>query len=935
MKTLRLFLLILITMVANTVVSAQQITKVPPDPAIRMGKLENGLTYFIRHNQEPKERASFYIIQNVGSILEEDNQNGLAHFLEHMAFNGTEHFPGKGIINTLEKHGVAFGRNINAGTSYDETVYNLSDVPVTQPGLIDTCLLVLHDWSHFLLLTDKEIDLERGVISEEWRTRRNAAFRMQKVIGKVLFKGSRYAERDIIGDLDIIKNFRYETLREYYKKWYRPDLQAIAVVGDVDVDQTEAKIRALFGKIPTPVNPAPRPELTIPPHRETYFVSATDPEATSYSIAFYHLLKGVPREKKDLNYYKDQLAIQLFNRIMSDRINELLQKGEPPFISGGIVFGKFVRSYDRMLVTASAKPGEMQKALTSIYTEALRLQRHGITASELDRAKKNLLTQTETMWKQKDKISNEQYVDAIINHFLENEPMESIDAQWELTQQLLPAINAGELSEMARKWMTDENRVIVVAGPEGKEIKLLTEQETLAIMEEISRSDIKPWEDKSVASSLIDKELKGSPVVSTKPLPGFNAVEWTLANNAKVVYRFADYQKDNVLFQAVSPGGSSLYAPEELPSVMMVSDFAANYGAGAFDATSLKKMLTGKNVNLRPQIAELNEAFTGNSSPKDFETLLQLLYLRFQEPRFDNEAYEALKGRIVAQIANLAKNPQKTMSDSLQLILSCHSPRTRLLNMDFFSEISAAKMEQIYRERFADAGDFTFFIVGNIADSIAKPLVEKYIGSLTDLPRTENWKDNNDCFPSGKTVKEIKVPLQTKKATAVVVVQKRMPWSPVENMKLNVLRDILNLRYTEEIREKEGGSYSVNVSASSDKIPQEEKTLQMAFDTDTGKVAKLKPVLFTEMDKLVKNGPTREDLDKVVKNLLKDREQAKPNNNYWMNMLRGYYLYNVNYDDAKNFEDILHALTVKDIKKFAGKFFKKANVADLVFLPEN
>jgi zinc protease len=453
------------------------------------------------------------------------------------------------------------------------------------------------------------------------------------------------------------------------------------------------------------------------------------------------------------------------------------------------------------------------------------------------------------------------------------------------------------------------------------------------MMEEVSRSEIRPYEDKSVASSLIDKQLKGSPVITTKPLPGFNAVEWTLANNAKVVYRFADFQKDNVLFQAISPGGTSLYTPEELPSAIMVSDFAANFGAGAFDATTLKKMLTGKNVSLRPQIAELNEAFTGNSSPKDFETLLQLLYLRFQEPRFDPEAYEALKGRIVAQIANMAKNPQKIMSDSLQLILSCQSPRTKLLNVEFFSEISLEQMEKIYRDRFADAGDYTFFIVGNISDSIARPLVEKYIGSLTDLPRTENWKDNNDCFPSGNTQKEIRIPLQTKKATAVVVLQKPMPWSPAENMKLNVLRDILNLRYTEEIREKEGGSYGVSVSASSDKIPEEEKTIQLSFDTDTGKVANLKPVIFREMDKLVKSGPTQEDLDKVVKNLLKDREQAKPNNGYWMNMLRGFYLYDVNYDEAKNFEDILHALTVKDIKKFAGKFLKKANVVDIVFKP--
>jgi zinc protease len=935
MKNLRNLILSYIMAGVALVVSAQQSAPpVPIDPAIRIGKLENGLTYYIRHNEEPKERASFYIIQNVGAILEEDDQNGLAHFLEHMAFNGTQNFPGKGIINTLEKHGVAFGKNINAYTAHDETVYNLSDVPVKQGGLIDTCLLVLHDWSHYLLLTDNEIDSERGVISEEWRTRRNAAFRMQKTIQQVMFKGSRYADRDVIGDLDIIKSFKYETLRKYYQKWYRTDLQAIAVVGDIDVDQTEAKIKALFSPIPIDKNPAVRTVVEIPAHKETYFVQATDPEATNYSIAVYNVFKGVAPEKKDLNYYRDQLAISLFNRIVSDRIAELLQKGQPPFIQGAIMVGKFVRGYDRMFITASAKPNKLDEALRSIYTETVRLNRFGITPSELERAKSNLMTQTETLWKQKDKISNDQYIDAISQHFLNNESLESIDTQWQLTQQLLPSISAEELSLKVKQWLTDDNRVITVTGPEGKDVKLLTETETLAIMEDVTKSDIKPYEDTKVATSLIDKELKGSLVISARQLPEYNAVEWILANNAKVIYRFADYQKDNVLFQAISPGGMSLYEPALLPSAMLISEFTGNFGAGTFDATTLKKMLTGKNANLRLQISELNEAFTGSSSPKDFETLLQLLYLKFQEPRFDLDAFNALKSRYTALIANMAKNPQKIMSDSLQMILTCHSPRTILVTPEFFNEISLEKMEMIYRERFSDAGDFTFFVVGNIPDSVAKPLVAKYIGSLTDLPRTENWADNKNQFPHGMTSREIKIPLETKKATIVVVFNKKMPWSPVDNMKMSVIRDVLNLRYTEEIREKEGGTYGVSVAAQNDKFPKEEKTLQLSFDTDTAKAEHLKPIIFKIIEKLKASGPTAVDLDKVVKNLMKDREQAKPNNSYWMNMLTSYYRYNLNLDKPENFENILKSMTVKDVQKFAKKYFKKADVVDLVFTPK-
>jgi zinc protease len=935
MKKLRnLFLSYIMAGVALVASAQQSAPTVPIDPAIRIGKLDNGLTYYIRHNEEPKERASFYIIQNVGAILEEDDQNGLAHFLEHMAFNGTQNFPGKGIINTLEKHGVAFGRNINAYTSLDETIYNLSDVPVTQVGLVDTCLLVLHDWSHYLLLTDNEIDLERGVISEEWRTRRNASFRMQKTIMPVMFKGSRYADRDIIGDLDIIKSFNYETLRKYYQQWYRTDLQAIAVVGDIDVDQVEAKIKSMFGSIPSLKDPSIRPAVEIPPHKDTYFVKASDPEATNYSVAVYYLLKGIAPEKKDLNYYRDQLAISLFNRILSDRIAELLQKGEPPFIQGAIMYGKFVRGYNRMFITVSAKPNKMDEALRAIYTEAVRLNRYGITPTELDRAKSNLLTQTENLWKQKDKISNDQYVDAISQHFLENEPLESMDAQWELTRQLLPSISADELSGKAKQWLNEENRVIVVTGPEGGNVKLLSETETLAIIDEIAKSAIKPYEDTKVASSLIDKELKGSPVISTRQLPEYNAVEWKLANNAKIIYRFADYQKDNVLFQAISPGGMSLYEPSQLPSAMLISEFTGNFGAGTFDATTLKKMLTGKNVNLRPQLSEINETFSGTSSPKDFETMLQLLYLKFQEPRFDKEAYEALKTRYVGLIANMAKNPQKIMSDSLQMILTCHSPRTKLVTPEFFNEVSLDKMEKIYRERFSDAGDFTFFVVGNIADSIAKPLVGKYIGSLTDLPSSEKWRDNNDQFPHGMTSREIKIPLETKKATVIMVFNEKMPWSPEDNMKMSVIRDVLNLRFTEEIREKEGGTYGVSVAAQNDKFPKEEKTLQLSFDTDTAKAEHLKPIIFKIIERIKSSGPTAEDLDKVVKNLLKDREQAKPNNSYWMNMLTSYYRYNLNLDKPENFENILKSLTVKDVQKFAKKFFKKADVVDLVFTPK-
>lgn len=906
----------------------------PVDPAMRIGKLGNGMTYYIRHNEEPKDRASFYIIQNVGALLENDNQNGLAHFLEHMAFNGTQHFPGKGIISTLEKHGVAFGRNINAYTAYTETVYNLSDVPVTHAGLVDTCLLVLNDWSHYLLLTDEEIDAERGVIAEEWRTRRDANFRMREKYFPVLLKDSKYAVRDIIGDLNVIKTFDYNTLRSFYHDWYRTDLQAIAIVGDINVDEVEAKIKALFSAIPAVENAKARAKFEVPNHKETRFVLATDPEASQSMISLYIKHDGRPNDKKDISYYREELIANLYNMMINDRIAELLQKGEPPFINGDISFGGFVRDYDVLGISATANPNREAEALKAIYTEAQRIYRHGFTPTEVERAKSNLLTQLETKWKQKDKIRNDEYIDNIVEHFLTNEPLTSLDFDWEATQALLPSVETQEISAKAKEWMKPENRVIIIMGPEQEGIKHLNEEESLAILGEVEKSDIKPYEDAVTSSSLIEGELKGSPIVKSRKLEDFDAVEWTLGNNARVVYRKADYEKDNIQLLGLSLGGSSIYPENKVASAMMVPQFMEMFGVGDFDAVTLKKMLTGKNVSLGSSISDLNESFNGTSTPKDFETLLQLLYLQFEKPRFDEEAYQALKSRYQAYLANMANNPQKVMSDSLQLIMTNYSKRTKLMVPEMFNEVSLKQMEEIYRDRIADAGDFTFFIVGNIDEASVKPLVEKYIGSLTDLPRTENWKDNKVGVPEGKTNREIAIPLETEKATVVISFNNQSGYNPKNNLLTDVLKGILRLRYTEEIREKEGGTYGVSVSSSNKHFPREEKEVEMQFDTDPAKAEHLKSIVYSEIDKIIANGPTAEDLDKTVKNLLKEREQAKLHNSYWMSTLSGYYMHNINNDAAENFEKILQAMTRTDVQQFAKEFFKTADVVDVVFKPK-
>ena len=906
---------------------------VPFDPEARFGVLDNGMTYYIKHNKEPKERASFYIIQNVGALLEEDNQNGLAHFLEHMAFNGTKHFEGKGILNTLEKHGVAFGRNINAYTSFDETVYNLSDVPTTNEGLIDTCLLVLHDWSDYLLLTDQEIDLERGVITEEWRTRRNAQFRMRSQWFPVLFKDSKYAIRDIIGDTTVIRYHKPETLRKFYHDWYRTDLQAIAVVGDFDVDAMEKKVKERFSSIKANENPPKRPFFEIPHHDETYFVVATDPEMPQTQIVMYILSENNDGKNKTLGDLREGYMRSLYNSMTGMRIQELLQKGTPPFVNGYTQIGGFVRGYDAYVIGATAKPNEQAKAFETILTETERIRRHGFTPGELERAKSNFLTSLESQYKQKDKIKNDTYARQFSNHYLTKAPVPGFDFEYLFATQVVPTITIEEVSAKAREWIKKDNRTIVVSGPtEGT--NYLTETETKALISKVESAEITPYEDAVTAASLINKELKGSKIVKTVQLKDFSAVEWTLANNAKVIYRHTDYEKDNVALRAYSPGGTSLWDDQYVASFEMIGNLIGSYGVGDFDAISLQKMLAGKKVSLSPSLSGLSEGFTGSSTPKDFETLLQLTYLFFEQPRFDREAHEAMMQRYKAFIANMQKDPKKVMGDSLSNIYSNYHPRVRNLNEQFLQDVHFEQIEKIYRDRMKDAGDFTFFIVGNIDEESVKPLVEKYLGSLSDDPRTENWVDRKIRVPKGTTKKQIEIPLTTPKANININFVNEMEFSAKNNLSMKVLEGILDLRYTETIREDEGGTYGVSVSGSLSKLPVPEASLRIGFDCDPAKADHLKSIIYREIDKIVADGPTSIDLDKTVKNLLKDREQARQHNNFWMNSLYNYYHLGINFADQSNYEKLLESMQINDIRQFAKQLFSNTNNIDVVFLPK-
>ncbi len=908
--------------------------RLPADPHVVTGKLPNGITYYLRHNEEPKDRVSFFIVRNAGALLENDDQDGLAHFLEHMAFNGSKNFPGNSMISTLERHGVSFGNNLNAYTTQNETVYNISDVPSTDESLTDTCLLILHDWSYYLTLDAKDIDEERGVITEEWRSRNTSARRLLKQKMPVLYKGSKYAERDIIGNMDVVRTFKPETLRDFYHQWYRTDLEAIVIVGDFDVPAMERKVRDVFSGIPAVEAPAPRPFFDIPPHDETYFCLATDREATSSSVQVIRIFREKEYDGKGYATYQDiknSLMISFYNSMMSNRIYEVIQSGEAPYLGASVGLYGMMRGYYGYSINATAKPNEEKEALAGVLEEHERVYQHGFTEAELERVKANFMTRLESMLKDKDKTTNDTYAEEMQLHFLENEAIIYIDDYVEAVREILPAITAQEVSEQARRWWKADNRSIVVSGPD-EGVTHLTESEARAIVGEVEGREVAAYEDDGIDGSLIEQEPQAGTVVRTRPLPRFDAEEWTMGNGAKVIFRRADFEKDKVALTAYSPGGSSLYTDlDMLPATSNAGRFAAKYGLGSHNDIALDKLLTGKKAECKVSVGSLYENVEGSSTPKDFQTLMQLLYLRFTAPRFDTLAHKVIVEQNHIYARQIAGQPQTIIRDSISRITTDYNPRVQLFNDEYVDKLTIDRIEKVYRDRICDASDFTFFIVGNIDKDTARAMAERYIGSIPSLYRQEKWVDRKVRGPKGKVEKVIDVAMETPKSTVMVTFDKEMKYDLKDSYIVSLLGDILSIRYLKTIREEQGGTYGVYADGSAAREPYNHYSMYMTFECDPEKAAGLKPLLYKEVDNIIHEGVTEEELGKVVKNTLKEAEQRKHHNSYWMSVLVSYYKTGINLDDPENMEELISSITTKDVQKFARKFFKDADVIDLIF----
>lgn len=920
------FLFVLLFFISTTL-SAQD---VPLNPAVINGKLDNGLTYYIQKNQLPKDRAMFYLVVNAGAIDEDENQNGLAHFCEHMAFNGTKNLPDKALLNYMEKNGVSFGRGVNAFTSSSITCYTLNDIPTTREALVDSTLLILNEWATNVAYHTEEIDKERGVIHEEWRTRGGASRRLSDVTNKVLMKGTKYANHNVIGTLDVIDNADPDLLRKFYKDFYRPDLQAVIVVGDIDPEAIRSKIEKTFGATPKRNNSALKNKEILPGNKDLQITMATDKEAQNINITQY--IKHSGPAKKDVNYLKERMISSLYNMMLSDRYNELLQKENPPMISAYSGYGSMTKFQDAYYVGINALNTDPIRSLKAAMTENERVKRHGFTETELERAKKRSLVSYENAFKEKDKQMSASLMNRYMSHFTDGYPSPSVDYSLELAKNYLPQITLAQVNELARKWMTDENRVIVVHGPEKEGIKMPTDAEIRAALTDVQQSAIEPYQDKVVDSNLITEELKGSPVVKEEKIEDFDGTKFTLKNGVTVYFKSTDNKANEIQFQAFSNGGLSLYAPEDLPSARFAATTRSLCGIGNYSSQDLRKVLTGKTVSISPFLTDLEETLMCSSSVNDFETLLQLVYLHFTQPRTDDAVLKSNIDRNKAALQNRKSDPNSAFSDTLQMLMSNYSKRVSLITPEYFDKIDFKRAYSIAEERYRDASDFKFLLIGNVDPVKMKPLIEKYLGSIPDIERQENWVDHKVWPKKGRTQKEIQVPMKDPKAQVYVHYFGELPNTPENEEYLKAIQYILRMRYTETIREKESGTYGVGVSATIASRPVNNYKITMNFTCDPKKADFLKGLLYDEIKKLKESGVTEQEVAKTRENFMKEASEKLKSNSYILDRVKNYINNGVYTPLPQYTTEIYQKLDGKKIQQLANKVFAEDQV-ELVMKP--
>jgi zinc protease len=935
MKKAKQFLIIALMMVFGPALMAQQAMPTPMDPNVRYGKLDNGMTYYIRHNEKPAQRADFYIAQKVGSILEEEPQRGLAHFLEHMAFNGTTNLPGMMLREYLQSRGIKFGENLNAGTGIDQTVYMVTNVPTTLPGLVDTCLLILHDWSSFISLEEKEIDNERGVILEELRTREDASERIMKEILPVMYPNSPYANRLPGGLPEVVANFEYQTLRDYYHKWYRPDLQGLIIVGDIDVDAIEARIKEMFADIKAPVNPAPRTRFMIDDNEEPIVAIASDPEETSYEVNLYYKTDATPDSlKSDVNYWMVQYMLSIISQMEINRMRELTQKANPPFVYGYSYYSNYylAPTKDAWCSRAMAKDAAgIDEALTTLVTENKRMQQFGFTASEYERAKADFLKMVESQYNERNNTENSRYVQECLQHFIGNEPMMGIETEYTLYQQIIPNLPLEVINSVAKQLIPENNLVITVTAPKKDGETLPTKEEILKLYETANAAEVEPYKEEVFDGPIVENLPKPGKIKKEELLPEFDAITMTLSNGMKVIYKKTNFKEDEIRFSATSKGGISTLKQEDFVTLQELPELITLGGVGNFSATDLPKVLAGKKMSVTPSIDTYSEGMRGSCSPKDLETMMQFIYLYFTTPRSDEEAFQSYSQRSKAALENQELNPMISFSDSLISVLYNNHPLRQRVKASDIDKINYKKAMEIYKDRFADPNNFTFYFVGNINEETFKPLVEQYLASLQPNNRKEDWKDINLGIPENNKICHFSKQMQNPKASIYMIMNGTMKYNYRNNLYMKALSDVMDIYYTRTIREEEGGTYGVGVMGQVTDKPKDAYMFLVAFDTNKEMYEKLMAKVYEGLNDVAQNGPAAEDLNKVIENLYKKRTEQLEENSFWLNAIDTFEDDKINI--VAEFDEIVKSITPQTIADFA-KEILKGYKKEIVQLPE-
>ena len=912
-----------------------QLPQLPNDPAVRKGQLENGLTYYIRHNDKPAERAEFYLATNVGAIQETPDQDGLAHFLEHMCFNGTKNFPDKGILEYLQGIGAEFGRNINASTGVEQTVYMLNNIPLVREGVVDTCLLIMHDYSHFVTCDPAEIDKERGVILEERRTRRDANWRMYEKAKQAYFKGSKYADCSLIGSEENLKTFKPESLTNFYHTWYRPDLQALIVVGDVDVDHVEAKIKEIFADIPAAENPKAKEMHVIPNNQEPIVAVITDPEASSTS--FEVLWKSEPAPEA-LNSTQVGMMTDLVKSyvsiIMSERFNDITSRPDAPFQSASLGIGKLCETCEVTMGNATCKNNEAIPAFKAFMTEIEKMKRFGFTDDEVSRAKDNILSRYEKRAQGADTRKNDEFIQEYINNFFDNYSYMEPATELELAKAICGQLNSAILNQIASSVITDTNMVVVYYGPEKEGVTHPAEQDFLNAIAEVKASDIKPNEAQDFNRPLLDAAaLKGSPVKKTAE-GIYGSTEWTLKNGLKVIVLPTEYKKDQVLFSLQKDGGLTLISDEDLPSFEdnIFGLFQMNSGVSEFAGTDLQKMLAGKNVSVSPYIGSLRHGISGSAAPKDLETAFQLMYLYFMDPRFDEAEYQTGIQQLKAVLPNIVNQPNFKFQTEFTKTVFGNSPRKPIISEELIEKASLATIERVYRSLFNDVAGATLYITGNVDLETLKPMVEKYAGSLTKGKKATKWTDASAEVVKGQVENHFNVNMTTPKSSVLQVYTAYFPYSVKNDVMLDAAKYVLDMIYTDTLREEEGGTYGASVGAAMQNEPEARAMIQVYFDTNPEAADRLIKSAVESLKNLAAEGPTEEQLTRTIENAKKNLPESRISNNYWLDALMYWNRYGADYD--KEFEAAISEISSENIKAVLNEILSQNNFIEVVMYPE-